>query len=180
MKHIPVVIGAILLVIAASAIAATPPPVSVTITVSGDPTPGATVTAKAAVTINDGSTLQSINWKQTGGITSTLTNAATDTVTVVLPNRGTFKQALMTAVAEPPIADANLPANIPPASGYLSGLEERWGLVGLSPEALALAEGLTFDVAVTTTSGTYHTTASITGDLPWTETTGVRNVPINL
>src|SRR2546423_9397837 len=51
--------------IATTALAATP--VTVTVAVTGDPAPGATVTAKANVTINDGSVLQSVTWKQTGG-----------------------------------------------------------------------------------------------------------------
>ena len=44
------------------------PPVTVTMAVTGDPAPGATVTARATITINDGSTLQSIKWSQVGGV----------------------------------------------------------------------------------------------------------------
>src|SRR5450759_5379131 len=57
--------------VAGGAFAAAGPP-TVTMAVTGDPVPGATVTAKATITINDGSTLQSIKWTQVGGVPATL------------------------------------------------------------------------------------------------------------
>src|SRR5450631_1837355 len=173
-------IAAIMLFVFAAFAAGATPPVSVTVSVTGTPTPGATVTAKAVVTINDGSTLQSIKWTQTGGVSAALSNTATDTVTVVLPDRKALKKALLTAIEEQPIADANLPSNIPSPSGYQAQLQSRFGVIGIVPEALAEAGGVSLDVAVTTSSGTVHTASSIAGTLPWTTTIGVRNVPIHL
>ncbi len=177
-KHL-LVAAILLLGFAAMAVAATTP-VTVTVTVTGDSTPGATVTAKANVTINDGSTLQSIKWTQTGGVAATLSNVATDTVTVVLPDRKVFKKELLNAIEEQPIPDAKLPPNIPSAAAYEAGLQNRFGVIGIVPHALAEAGAVNLDVAVTTTSGTVHTTAAIAGKLPWTTTTSVRNVPILL
>src|SRR3954464_9454979 len=75
-------------------------PVTVTVAVTGDPLPGATVTAKATVAITDGSALQSVTWKQTGGLPAVLANTATDTVTLTLPDRKTFKEELFTVLEE--------------------------------------------------------------------------------
>jgi multidrug efflux pump subunit AcrA (membrane-fusion protein) len=77
--------GILILGVAGGAWAAAP--VTVTTAVTGDPVPGATVTAKATVAITDGSSLVSIKWTQNGGPAATLTNSGTDTVTVALPNR---------------------------------------------------------------------------------------------
>ncbi|HXH41602.1 MAG TPA: hypothetical protein VNN08_23460, partial [Thermoanaerobaculia bacterium] len=173
-------IAAILIAgMAGFAFAATPP-VTVTMAVTGDPVPGATVTAKATVTINDGSTLQSIKWSQAGGVPATLTNTATDTATVVLPARQVFREQLMTVLEEKPVADALLPAWVPPSPDYTGGLQNRFVVSGVSNEALLDAGAIKLDIAVTTSSGTYHTAATVAGNLPWETSTGVRNVPMLL
>lgn len=87
-------VAAILIAAVASFAFAASPPVTVTMAVTGDPVPGATITAKATVTVNDGSTLQSITWSQVGGVGATLTNTTTDTVTVSLPARKVFREQL--------------------------------------------------------------------------------------
>jgi hypothetical protein len=156
------------------------PPVTVTMAVTGDPAPGATVTAKATVTINDGSTLQSIKWSQAGGVAATLTNTSVDTVTIALPGRKAFREELMTVLEEPPITDAQLPANVPPNPAYEGGLQNRFVIAGVSPHALADAAAIKLDIAVTTSSGTYHTAASVAGNVPWETATGTRNVPMLL
>ena len=92
-------------------------PVTVSVAVTGDPLPGATVTAKATVTISDGSTLQSITWTQVSGPTATLSNTTTDTITAVLPSRQVFKEHLIEILEEPPITAAQLPPNVPPPPG---------------------------------------------------------------
>jgi len=102
-KH-PFALAAILL--AASAAFAADPPVTVTMAVAGDPAPGATVTAKANVAINDGSTLLGVKWTQTGGLDATLSNATTDTVSIVLPDRVRFRENLIRILEEPPITNA--------------------------------------------------------------------------
>src|SRR6185503_221295 len=87
------------ILIAGTALAAGPP-VTVTMAVTGDPAPGATVTAKANIVINDGSTLVGVKWVQNGGIHATLTNTNSDTVTIALPNRRTFRDELMEVLEE--------------------------------------------------------------------------------
>src|SRR6185436_20224481 len=80
------------------------PPVKVAVAVNGDPTPGATVKAKATVTIGDGAALQSITWKQTGGLPAVLSNATTDTVTLTLPDHKAFKDDVFEILEESPVA----------------------------------------------------------------------------
>ena len=181
MKHAKhFVIGAIILFgFAVVAFAATPP-VTVTVTVNGAASPGATVTAKANVTINDGSTLQSIKWTQTGGVEAAISGVATDTLAVIVPDRKVFKEELVKILEEQPITNAQLPPNVPAGTPYEGGLQNRFGPVGIVPHALAEAGALNFDIAITTTSGTVHTAASIASKLPWQTTVGIRNVPLLL
>ncbi|MFN2443141.1 MAG: cytochrome c3 family protein, partial [Thermoanaerobaculia bacterium] len=152
------------------------PPVGITFTVSGDPVPGATVTAKATVTINDGSTLQSIKWTQTGGASAVLSNTTTDTVTVVMPSRKVLRDRLIHVLEEAP-----LPADqIPPKAGeYHGGLQDRFTVVSASPLALEHTGAIELEAEVVTSSGTYHAEAAIHGTLPWPHTMiGTRNVPV--
>src|SRR3954453_16665699 len=104
-------IAAILIAGIASLTFAASPPVTVTMSVSGDPAPGATVSAKAKVVINDGSTLQSITWTQTGGVKALLGNNTSDTIAIALPRRQMFREELMTVLEEAPISEAQRPAN---------------------------------------------------------------------
>lgn len=171
-------LAAVLVVgLAGSAIAAPP---TVTTVVTGDPAPGATVTAKATITITDGSTIQSIKWTQTGGVTATLSNANTDTVTIALPSRRVFRDHLMEVLEEQPITDAQLPAHVPPRAKYEAGLQNRFTIAGISPHALGDAAAIALDIEVTTTSGTYHVATKVAGNVPWDTATGLRNVPLLL
>jgi hypothetical protein len=111
-------------------------PVTVTTAITSDPVPGATVTAKATVAITDGSSLVNIKWTQNGGPAATLSNTSTDTVTVALPNRKVFREALLTALEESPIADSQYPANIP-VTPFEGGLQNRFTVASVSPHALA-------------------------------------------
>lgn len=164
--------------VAATAIAATPP-VSVAVAVTGDPVPGATVTAKATVTINDGSTLQTIKWTQVGGVEAAVTGETTDTITVVLPGRQVFKEELIHILEEPPITAEDLPPNVPPpGEEFFGGLQNRFAVVGINPFSLEEAGAITFDIEVVTTSGTYHATGAVHAALPWPSATGLRNVPV--
>src|SRR2546423_8490540 len=86
--------------IATTALAAVP--VTVTVSVTGDPAPGATVTAKANVTINDGSVLQSVTWKQTGGLPAVRAHPTARTVTPHPPDRQTFQDELPTILEASP------------------------------------------------------------------------------
>jgi len=168
-KHLVLAV-VILIGVAASALAATAP-VQVTVAVNGDPTPNATVTAKATVTINDGSTLQSLKWTQVGGVAAALSNTATDTVSVTLPSRRIFKEDLIKILEESPSPDFKLPF------AYEGGLQNRFGVVGISPRALEEAGAISLDLEVITSSGTYHTKSAVAGRLPWQTAVGIRNVP---
>lgn len=170
-------VGILILGIAGGASAAVP--ITVTTAITGDPVPGATVTAKANITITDGSSLVGVKWTQTGGIAATLTNTSTDTVTVALPDRKTFRAQLMTVLEEQPIADAQYPAYVPKGA-YEGGLQNRFGVASVSPHAMTDAAAVKLDLAVTTTSGTYHVAATVAGNVPWDTATGTRNVPILL
>ncbi|HEX9161061.1 MAG TPA: hypothetical protein VF980_05070 [Thermoanaerobaculia bacterium] len=170
------VFSAILVVGFAANTFAADPPVKVTVTISGDAVPGATVTAKAAVTINDGTTLQGIQWTQKSGVKATLVNTTGDTVNITLPDRATFKQALITAAEEAPIAQSDYPAWVPKTE-FANGLQNRFTVIGVAPLTLEDGTAVNLDVAVTTSSGTYHTAAPIVANVPWTTSTGLRNVP---
>jgi hypothetical protein len=174
---VAVLVAVGLLSLAAGAFAASP--VTVAVAVTGTPTPGATVTAKATVTITNGSTLQSITWTQTGGVAATLSNTSTDTVTVVLPNRHAYKEELIHVLEEPPVTPEALPPYIPPpAAEFLGGLQNRFVVAGISPRALEEAGAVVLDIAVVTSSGTYHTAYPLASVLPWATATGNRNIPV--
>jgi len=164
--------------IATAAFAAAP--VTVTVAVTGDPVPGATVTAKASVAITDGSALHSVTWKQTGGLPAVLANATTDTVTLTLPDRKTFKDELFTVLEESPVADTAYPAYVPKPAKFESGIQDRFIVAGVTPHALTDAGAIKFDVVVFTSSGTCHNAASVAANLPWPTATGNRNVPVLL
>jgi len=155
-------------------------PVTVAVAVNGTPSPGATFTAKATVTINDGSALQSVSWKQTGGLTATLANTATDNVTITLPDRKTFKDELFTVLEESPVAASAYPAYVPKPAKFDSGIQDRFIVAGVTPHSLSDAGAIVFDVTVVTSSGTYHNSATVTAALPWPTATGNRNVPTQL
>ena len=154
------------------------PPVKVTVAAIGAPVPGATVNVKATVTINDGSTLQGIKWSQTGGIHATLANTSSDQVAVTLPDRKAFREELMLILEEPPIAESQHPPYVPVNEHYEAGLQNRFGVVGISPHAHIDAASIRFNVEVTTSSGKYDNAASIVADVPWETAISTRNVPI--
>jgi len=175
-----VVIAAGLVVFAAPAAMASNP-VDVAVAVSGTPAFGATVTAKATITVNDGSAVQSFLWRQTGGATATLSGTTTDTVTAVLPGRGAFRAALINALAESPVTAAQLPPYMPTPTGeFAGGLQDRFGVVGVNPFALEEGGAVALTVDVVTTSGTYHGTGTVATPLPWTTSVGLRNVPVGI
>lgn len=178
-RQLMVALAILILGVVGGAFAADPP-VVVTTALTGDPAPGATVTAKATVKINDGSTLLGIKWSQVGGVAATLTNATTDNVTIALPSRKIFREKLIEVLEEPPITDAQLPPNVPANPAYEGGLQNRFVVVGMSPHARVDAATIKLNIEVTTSSGTYNTAASIAGNVPWETAIGTRNVPILL
>jgi hypothetical protein len=167
-----------MLALAAASLAADPP-VAVTYTTTGAPVPGATVSVKATVKVNDGSTLQSLSWSQTGGLPATLSGKTTDTLSVVLPDRKAYKHHLIEVLEEFPVAEAQLPAKTN-KEHFFGGLQDRFQVVSMSPHAVIDAGAVPLKLTVTTSSGTYNFTTSVAGKLPWPTATGLRNVPIGL
>jgi hypothetical protein len=156
-------------------------PVDVAVAVTGTPAPGATVTATATITVNDGSTVQSILWSQTGGAPATLTNAATDTVTIALPARSVFREQLISVLRGSPIPADEYPSTVPvPQGDFPGGLQDRFVVVGINPHSLSEAGAVALDVQVVTTSGTYHTAATVAATLPWPTTLGISNVAVGI
>jgi hypothetical protein len=176
---IAVVVCGLLGLAATAAVASDP--VDVAVAVSGTPAFGATVTAKATITINDGSALQSIAWAQIGGAPAALSGTTTDTVTAVLAGRSAYRTALIHALSEPPITAAQLPPNVPvPATEFAGGLQDRFGVVAINPFALEEGGAVTLKVSVVTSSGTYVGTGVIATPLPWPTGIGVRNVAVGI
>jgi len=173
-NRLRVTIAIVAILSATLAFAAAP---TVSVAVTGTPTPGATVTAKATITITDGSTLQSITWKQTGGVPVTLANPNTDTVTITLPDRATFKAELLNVLEELPAAQ--FPAYVPKPTNY-EGLQNRFAITGISAHAANDVGAIQFDLTIVTTSGTYHSTQTVTATTPWQTAAGIRNVPVNV
>ncbi|HET8799082.1 MAG TPA: hypothetical protein VFO89_15420, partial [Thermoanaerobaculia bacterium] len=160
-----------MLVLAASIPLWAADPATVAVSVTGDPVPGATITAKATITINDGSALQSIKWTQTGGAHVTLSNATTETVTIVLPAKESFKEHLIEILEEAPLPEANYPPHIPVREFY-GGLQNRFGVIGMSPHATGDAAAIRFEIEVATSSGTYKLPATVNAKLPWRPSIG--------
>jgi hypothetical protein len=173
------VFAAMLAIVVAGSAFAADPPVKATVTVVGDAVPGAAISAKAAIAISDGSTFQSITWKQIGGVPVTLTGSSTDTVSFTLPSRNAFKIQLVEVLEELPISVADFPAHVPEPAEFMGGLQDRWGIVAIAPHAMEEAAAIKFELTVVTTSGTYKLPAEVDAHLPWPHATGLRNVPLN-
>ena len=157
------------------------PPVKATVTVAGNAAPGSTVTATAAIAISDGSSLQSVTWKQTAGVPVTLSGANTATVTIALPDRKTFRHKLMEILEEPPINAALYPSYVPNRVPYEGGLQDLFTIAAVSPHAYVDASSIAFELTVVTSSGSYKLPASVAAKLPWPHSaTGLRNVAINV
>ncbi|HEX6086601.1 MAG TPA: multiheme c-type cytochrome [Thermoanaerobaculia bacterium] len=171
------IVLAIVLLLTATIAFGADPPVKATVTVSGSALPGATITAKAAITINDGSTLQSVQWKQTAGVPVTLANAATDTVTVTLPAMTAYRKELIAVMKAPPMSSDQLPSFFPERE-YENGLQDRWSVVAIPPTPLTKAGAVVFELTVVTTSGSYKLPATVATTLPYPTATGLRNVPL--
>jgi len=155
--------------------------VTVTVDVSGDAVPGATVTATATIEVSDGSEVQSIMWTQTGGADAMLSGIATDTVTVTLGSEMSYRDQLIHVLSEPPIGEEQLPPNVPlPEGEFPGGLQDRFQIVGMSPFSLEHAGMVTLEAEVVTSSGTYQGEGEVHAHLPWTPAHGIHNVPLGV
>lgn len=154
-------------------------PVLVTIDVTGDPAPGAALTATATIEILDGSTLSGVAWTQTQGAAVGFGSASMDTTSVTLASESEYKDELIHVLVEAPIGPDDLPPNVElPSGGFSGGLQDRFQVVAVNPFALEEAGKVTIEAAVTTTSGTYTKSAEIDAPLPWKTAGGIRNVAL--
>ncbi len=156
--------------------------VRIATSMEGTAEPGGTVTAKVTVTVLDGETqVQGISWTQSNSVEVILSGANTNTVTVTLPDRATYRAELITDLMEPPISATQLPPNIPvPPEPFPGGLPDRFQVVGINPFALEEAGAVTLQVSVETTAGTFEDEVEISTSLPWDFTSGIDNVPIGV
>jgi hypothetical protein len=172
---------AALAVLAIGAIAHAQDAVEVSFEVTGTAVPGASVQVTANVTINDGSTLQSYSWAQVGGADVGLSGTGSQTVNVSLPSESAYKDYLVHVLMEPPITEEQLPPNVPvPEGEFVSGLQNRFQVVGLNPFALEHTAATVLEVTVTTTSGSYHAETHVNAAIPWKVATGLLNVPVGV
>lgn len=163
--------------LSASIAVAADPPVTATFATTGTAKPGASVTTKATIKINDGSTLQSLKWSQIGGVTATLANTTTDSVGVTLPALAAFRDKVIAVMEDRPITESQIPPYFPKRD-YHSGLQNRWGIAGLAPTTLSKAGAVNLELSVVTSSGSYKFAATVTATLPYPTATGLRNVPL--
>lgn len=130
-----------------------------------DVAPGSRVSLNAAVFLQDGSTLKSINWRvrqQDGRVPVVISEKRETGATIVLPGAAVYKKALLDRLRK---------------GGRLLN---RWMVVGLGPVDLKEAGTATLEVIVTTSSGVYNDTADIGADLSAFAVVnpGLQNVPI--
>ncbi len=119
---------------------------------------GTIVTLKASADVLDGSTVTGYQWAQTAGVSATLGSPTADTISVTLGNAKAYKAELMKA---------------------LNPLE-RFTVQAINPHALEVAEVATFQVIVTTSSGTYSDMVNVTVKLPYEVNPGLRNLPVGV
>ena len=117
--------------------------------------PGKAVTIKAAVAPLDGSTVSTYAWSQVSGVPATLSSTNGDTLNITLNNLQAYKDQVI----------KNLK------------ILERYVVQGINPEAVIDAQTATFKVDVTSSSGKYSATATVTANLPYEATTGLADVP---
>ncbi|MBI4285531.1 MAG: hypothetical protein HY670_06480 [Chloroflexi bacterium] len=134
---------------------APPAPVVIDLGAAQTAQPGGSVTIAAKIAINDKSTQQAIRWTQTAGPKATLSGDTTDTLKVTLADAKTYRAELIKGLK----------------------LEDKFMVQPINPHALSGAEVATFEVAVTTSSGTYKKTVNVTATMPYEITTGLANVP---
>jgi hypothetical protein len=138
----------------------TPAPKTVEVNVGEDQSaaPGASVTLKAAVNVEDGSTVTGYKWEQTAGVPAKISGADSDTLAVTLGDAAAYKEKLLASLKT----------------------EDRFGVQAINPHSLEAGEMATFRVTVTTDSGTYSDSVNVSAELPYVVSTGISNVPINV
>ncbi len=126
--------------------------------------PGTTVKPSAAVTAYDGTTASTYAWVQTAGaVPLTVDGADTQSPTIHLADLEAYKTALVANLSsdEFPIAD-------------------RFQILGINPYAIEESLNATFQVTVTTSSGSYTDTLVVSATAPFVVSRGIANVPLNI
>jgi len=144
--------------------------------------PGDSLTATAIIDIQDGSTLQTVSWMQTGGAeVVSIVPTGVNTATVTLGAESAYKDELFIVLAEPPIGPDQLPPNVPPPSEeFYGGLQDRFQVAGVNPFALEEAGKVTLKALVTTTSGDYEGVGEVHAMLPWKVKADIENQAIGI
>lgn len=127
--------------------------------------PGSGVHLKAAVYIEDRSTLRSLDWtvqQQDGHVRVTISEKKGTAATVVLPGAARYKEALLDRL------------------GRQGRLLNRWMVLGLGPSDLIEAGTVTLGVRAITSSGQYSDTVNVIADVSAFAAVnpGLQNVPI--
>ncbi len=140
-------------------------PVVITTSVSGDTTPGNTVTAAADIALLDGSSLVSATWAQKSGVAVNLGNgqAAVEasSIPVMLPGVTAFKDYLFEFVDQDRHA-----------------LLDRYMVMPISPFDLEEASKIILELTVVTSGGTYVNDVEIDAKLPFVWSGGIRNIAV--
>jgi hypothetical protein len=135
-------------------------PVVITTSLDGIAQPGATLTASVTATPLDGSSVQSIAWSQSDGVTAGIASPNAATTMVSLSNEAAYKEELFESLGREPL--------------------DRFIVQGLNPFQLEEAGLVALTVAVTTSSGTYTKAVEINTALPWPVNPGLQNVPVGV
>ena len=138
-------------------------------TVEGSASPGGVVTGKATVEVLDGSELEGIAWRQTGGVEVELTPGEGGTAELTLPEEWEYRGELIRILKEAPIAQEG---------EFLGGLRSRYQVVAVPPLAVEEVGSTKLVVTATTTSGAYPAAVSVQVKVPWEATPGLRDVPL--
>ena len=130
--------------------------------------PGGSFTLTASETVMDGSSILSYAWTQAASAQATITGADTATPTITLGDMAAYKAELMKHLV------SNMGTD--PAANL-----DRFMVQPVNPFALEEAGLVTFQVAITTTTGTYTKSVDVHAKLPFAVwSTGTKNVPMGL
>ena len=163
-------------------------PVNLEPEVSGSAVPGGVLTASVAIQAPPGTTIQSVVWTQRQGVTADIGagkakvgrgGGGTGDVSVTLAPLADYKEALIDHLIEPPVAAEELPPNVPlPPGEFPAGLQDRYQVVGINPNALEESGLVILEAEVTTSLGVFVAELDIETHLPWEPASGLHNVPI--
>jgi hypothetical protein len=120
--------------------------------------PGSVITLQAIALPLDGSTISTYQWSQVSGTSATIDSPNSSTIKVTLGNAAAYKAELMKLLVQ----------------------QDRFAIQGISPYAFESAGTATFQLTVTSSTGTYTSTVNVSVTLPYVVNTGIGDVPIGL